>query len=93
MPPRGGRQGGHCRPGRRIKLQRIGARVNAAPMIVVRSFSFRTGLRQLMEPAMRIDAVRVDGLRLRIPPKQQGSQQTGSQPGAPRRGARRGKAR
>jgi hypothetical protein len=46
------------------------ARINAAPLISVRSFSFRTGVRQLMEPAMRIDSVRVDGLRLRIPPKE-----------------------
>lgn len=45
-------------------------RINAAPLISVRSFSFRTGVRQLMEPAMRIESVRVDGLRLRIPPKE-----------------------
>lgn len=47
------------------------SKLNAAPLISVRSFSFRTGVRQLMEPAMRLDLVRVDGLRIRIPPKQQ----------------------
>jgi hypothetical protein len=45
-------------------------RPGAPPMLSVRSFSFRTGVRQLMEPSMRIDIVRVEGLRLRIPPKQ-----------------------
>jgi hypothetical protein len=59
--------------------------LNAAPLISVRSFSFRTGVRQLMEPAMRLDLVRVDGLRIRIPPKQHetadSSDGEGSQPG------------
>ena len=49
----------------------LNAKINAAPLISVRSFSFRTGVRQLMEPAMRIDVVRVDGMRIRIPPRQQ----------------------
>ncbi len=61
------------------------AKLNAAPLISVRSFSFRTGVRQLMEPAMRLDLVRVDGLRIRIPPKQHetadSSDGEGSQPG------------
>ena len=47
------------------------AKLSAAPLISVRSFSFRTGVRQLMEPAIRLDLVRVDGLRIRIPPKHQ----------------------
>lgn len=46
------------------------ARINAAPLITIRSFSFRTGIRQLMEPSMRLDLIRIDGLRIRIPPKQ-----------------------
>ncbi len=55
----------------------------AAPHISVRSFSFRTGVRQLLEPAMRIDSVRVDGLRIRIPPKEQSPAEESSATGAP----------
>ncbi len=62
----------------------LSARLNAAPMIAVRSFSFRTGVRQLMEPSMRIDMVRVEGLRLRIPPKQQGPRRPVRRPGRSR---------
>ena len=63
-------------------------KLNATPLISVRSFSFRTGVRQLMEPAMRLDSVRVDGLRIRIPPKQHEtteSTETGGLPPAKRR--------
>lgn len=57
--------------------------LNALPLIAVRSFSFRTGVRQLMETAMRIDSVRVDGLRLRIPPAQhQQPEENATQPGS-----------
>ncbi|HEY5055357.1 MAG TPA: hypothetical protein VII58_04310 [Acidobacteriaceae bacterium] len=49
--------------------QASNAKANVPPLIYVRSFSFRTGVRQLMEPAMRVDVVRVDGLRIRVPPK------------------------
>jgi len=41
----------------------------AAPMLAVKSFEFRTGLRALFEPTMRVKAVAVQGLELRIPPK------------------------
>ena len=61
------------------------ARINAAPLISVRSFSFRTGVRQLMEPAMRIDSVRVDGLRLRIPPKEHQPEEPAEETGAPKK--------
>jgi hypothetical protein len=40
------------------------------PMLTVRRFTFRTGLRELFEPTMRVKLVRVEGMTLRIPPKQ-----------------------
>ena len=42
----------------------------AQPILSVESFEFRTGLRGLFEPVMRVNTVRVDGMRLNIPPKQ-----------------------
>ncbi len=39
------------------------------PMVSVNSFEFRTGIRQLMEPTTRVQTVRVQGMRLNIPPK------------------------
>jgi hypothetical protein len=39
-------------------------------MLTVRRFTFRTGLRELFEPTMRVKLVRVEGMTLRIPPKQ-----------------------
>jgi hypothetical protein len=42
----------------------------AAPMVSVKSFDFRTGLWQLFEPTMRVVEVRVQGMQLNIPPKQ-----------------------
>ena len=44
--------------------------VHAAPMVSVKSFEFHTGIRQLLEPTMRVDLVRVQGMRLNIPPKE-----------------------
>lgn len=44
---------------------------NAPPMLSVDSFEFRTGVRQLLEPVMRVDEVRVRGLHLHIPPRGQ----------------------
>jgi len=44
----------------------------AAPMLSVKSFEFRTGLRALFEPIMRVKAVEVQGMELRIPPKDHG---------------------
>jgi hypothetical protein len=43
---------------------------NAQPMISVKSFEFRSGLRELFEPTMRIVTVYVQGMTLNIPPKQ-----------------------
>jgi AsmA-like C-terminal region len=43
---------------------------DAAPMVSVKSFEFHTGIRQLLEPTMRVNLVRVQGMRLNIPPKQ-----------------------
>jgi hypothetical protein len=60
-------------------------RIDSAPLISVRSFSFRAGLRQLMEPAMRIDSVRVDGLRLRIPPREHQPEGPVNESGAPKK--------
>jgi hypothetical protein len=45
--------------------------VGAAPMLSVKSFEFRTGLRQLFEPALRVVEVRVQGMQLDIPPKRE----------------------
>jgi hypothetical protein len=41
----------------------------AAPMLSIKSFEFRAGIRELFEPTMRVAVVRVDGLQLNIPPK------------------------
>jgi hypothetical protein len=43
---------------------------NAPPMVQVKSFEFRTGLRELLRPTTRVLAVKVDGLEVNIPPKQ-----------------------
>jgi hypothetical protein len=44
---------------------------NAAPMLSVKSFEFRSGLRELFEPTMRIVTVYVQGMQLNIPPRQE----------------------
>lgn len=44
---------------------------DAPAMLTIDSFDFRTGVRQLLEPVMRVDTVRVHGLHLNIPPKGQ----------------------
>jgi hypothetical protein len=44
---------------------------DVAPMLAVKSFEFRTGLWALFQPTMRVSLVRVQGLELRIPPKQE----------------------
>jgi hypothetical protein len=41
----------------------------AQPTLSVASFHFRTGVRQLLEPTMRVDEVWVQGMQLTIPPK------------------------
>jgi hypothetical protein len=43
----------------------------APPMLSVKSFEFRSGIRQLFEPTMRVVTVYVQGMQLNIPPKQQ----------------------
>jgi hypothetical protein len=48
----------------------------AKPMLSVERFEFRTGLRALFEPTMRVGTVSVDGMRLNIPAKQSGAPQT-----------------
>ena len=80
VAPGSGKSGSAQEPG-----DTFNARINAAPLISVRSFSFRTGVRQLMEPAMRIDSVRVDGLRLRIPPKEHQPEEPAEETGAPKK--------
>jgi hypothetical protein len=50
----------------------VGADIDRGePMLTVKSFAFRTRVRQLMEPKMRLDVVQVDGIRLNIPPKEE----------------------
>jgi hypothetical protein len=39
------------------------------PMLSIRSFQFSTSVRQLLEPVMRLSEVRVQGMQLNIPPK------------------------
>jgi hypothetical protein len=47
------------------------ARPNAPPMLVVDNFEFRTGWRELLKPTTRLVTVKVNGLRVDIPPKGQ----------------------
>jgi hypothetical protein len=49
------------------------ARPNAPPMLTVESFEFRTGWRELLRPTTRLVTVKVRGLQLNIPPKQEGA--------------------
>jgi hypothetical protein len=44
---------------------------NGKPMLSVKSFEFRSGVRELFEPTMRIVTVYVQGMQLNIPPKQE----------------------
>jgi hypothetical protein len=47
------------------------ARPNAPPMLTVDSFEFRTGWRELLRPTTRVVSVKVKGLEVNIPPKQE----------------------
>jgi hypothetical protein len=47
------------------------ARLNASPMLVVDSFEFGTGWRELLRPTTRVVAVKVRGLQVNIPPKEE----------------------
>lgn len=67
---------------------------SVAPMLSVKNFEFRSGIRQLFEPTMRVVTIYVQGMQLDIPPKQQrgsllANGQTGDDPkrrGQPRLG-------
>jgi AsmA-like C-terminal region len=41
------------------------------PMLSVRNFEFRTGLRELLRPTTRLVTVKVQGLQIDVPPKQE----------------------
>src|SRR5271155_1538421 len=45
------------------------ARPNALPMVIVDNFEFSTGWRELLKPTTRLVTVKVNGLRVDIPPK------------------------
>ena len=47
------------------------ARPNAPPMLMVESFEFRTGWRELLRPTTRVVSVKVQGMQLNIPPKEE----------------------
>jgi hypothetical protein len=47
------------------------ARPNAPPMLTVESFEFRTGWRELLRPTTRLVTVKVHGLQVTIPPKEE----------------------
>jgi AsmA-like C-terminal region len=60
------------------------ARPNAPPMLIVDNFEFRTGWRELMKPTTRLVTVKVNGLRIDIPPKgQRGDQDNPKRKGQP----------
>jgi len=42
----------------------------AAPMLSVKSFAFRAGIRDLLKPTMRVTTVYVQGMQISIPPRQ-----------------------
>jgi len=46
-------------------------RPNAPPMLVVDHFSFSTGWRELLRPTTRVLSVKVQGLQVNIPPKEE----------------------
>jgi hypothetical protein len=47
------------------------ARPNAPPMLTVDSFEFSTGWRELLRPTTRVVSVKVQGLRVNVPPKEE----------------------
>jgi hypothetical protein len=65
------------------------ARPNAPPMLVVDSFEFSTGWRELFRPTTRVVSVKVRGLQVNIPPKEERGQAMPDDPkrkGQPRMG-------
>ena len=61
-------------------------RPNAPPMLMVDSFEFGTGWRELLRPTTRVVAVKVQGLQVNIPPKEERGQAKPDDP--KRRGSR-----
>jgi hypothetical protein len=57
-------------------------RPNAPPMLVVDSFVFGTGWRELLRPTTRVVSVKVKGMQINIPPK---GERAGSAPDDPKR--------
>jgi hypothetical protein len=55
-------------------------RPNAPPMLVVDSFEFGTGWRELLRPTTRVVMVKVRGLQVNIPPKEERGQATPDNP-------------
>ncbi len=55
-------------------------RPNAPPMLVVDSFEFGTGWRELLRPTTRVVMVKVKGLQVNIPPKEERGQATPDNP-------------
>jgi AsmA-like C-terminal region len=47
------------------------ARPNAPPMLTVESFEFSTGWRELLRPTTRVVSVKVRGLQVNVPPKEE----------------------
>ena len=58
------------------------ARPNAPPMLTVADFEFSTGWRELLKPRTRVVSVKVRGLQVNIPPKQE---RGGTMPDDPKR--------
>ena len=56
------------------------ARRNAPPMLSIESFEFRTGWRELLRPTTRVVSVKVKGLQVNIPPKEQRGEPTPDDP-------------
>ncbi len=46
------------------------AQPGAPPMLHIRSFQFRSGIRELFEPTLRVMTMQVQGVELRIPPRE-----------------------
>lgn len=57
--------------------------VEAVPMISVKSFTFHSGLLDLLKPTMRVNIVHVIGMQVHIPPKQQRGERVPMPPGKP----------
>jgi hypothetical protein len=69
--------------GRGLRILGAGEAGGGAPMVSVDAFEFRTGVRELLEPTMRVKMVRVKGMRLNIPPKGDRGRLFSRRPGKP----------